>query len=77
MLIEQIIEFQLRGAWGPLAVHVLLQLVIFMTKVSKKNLRLLFTSKILQQAMYPEALPKMVAPGAGFRGGTLFRTKNR
>ena len=24
-----------------------------------------------------EALLKMVAPGAGFRGGTLFRTKNR
>ena len=31
MLIEQIIEFELRGP-GPPAVHVLLQLVIFMTK---------------------------------------------
>ena len=31
MLIEQIIEFQLRGL-GPLAVHVLLQLVKFITK---------------------------------------------
>ena len=36
MLIEQIIEFELRGL-GPLAVHVLLQLVIFMTK--QKSLR--------------------------------------
>ena len=31
MLIEQIIEFEFRGM-GPLVVHVLLQLVIFMTK---------------------------------------------
>ena len=39
MLIEQIIEFELRGP-GPLAVHVLLQLVIFRTKKSlKENLR--------------------------------------
>ena len=31
MLIERIIEFELRSS-GPLAVHVLLQLVIFMAK---------------------------------------------
>ena len=31
MLIEQIIEFELRGL-GPLIVHVLLQLVIFVSK---------------------------------------------
>ena len=31
MLIKQIIEFELSGS-GPLAVHVMLQLVIFMTK---------------------------------------------
>ena len=39
MLIEQIIEFELRGL-GPLAVHVLLQLVIFITK--QKSLRNIF-----------------------------------
>ena len=56
MLIEQIVEFEVRGM-GPLVVHVLLQLVIFMTK--QKSLRnifewiiLLFTSKILQEAMH-------------------------
>ena len=40
MLIEQIIEFKLRG-WSLLIVHVLLQLVIFMSKQKslKKNLR--------------------------------------
>ena len=51
MLIEQIIDFELQGP-GPLAVHVLLQLVVFMTK--QKFLRKicewiisLFTAKIL------------------------------
>ena len=49
MLIEQIIEFEWRGL-GLLTVHVLLQLVIFMSK--QKSLRkswseLLFTAKIL------------------------------
>ena len=39
MLIEQIVGFQLRGL-GPLAVHVLQQLVIFMTK--QKSLRKIF-----------------------------------
>ena len=48
MLIKQIIEFQWRGP-GPLAVHVL-QLVNFMTK-QKSWSRLLFTAKILQEAM--------------------------
>ena len=50
MLIEQIIEFDVRGHGPPLVVHVLLQLVIFKTK--QKSLRnifeyiiLLFTSK--------------------------------
>ena len=40
MLIEQVIEFKLRG-WGLLTVHVLLQLVIFMSKQKplKENLR--------------------------------------
>ena len=40
MLIEQIIKFELRGP-GPVAVHVLLQLIIFMTKQKsfQKNLR--------------------------------------
>ena len=40
VLIEQIIEFDW-GGLGPLAVHVLLQLVIFMTKqkISKENFR--------------------------------------
>ena len=55
MLIEQIIEFELRGL-GPLVVHVLLQLVIFVTKQKslKKNLlgQVLFTAKIFQKAMY-------------------------
>ena len=36
MFIEQIIEFQLRGQ-GPLAVHVLLQLVNFMTKQKSRR----------------------------------------
>ena len=39
MRIEQIIELQLRGL-GPLAEHVLLQLVIFMTK--HKSLKIIF-----------------------------------
>ena len=53
MLIEQIIEFKL-GGLGPLVVHVLLQLVIFMTKQKsgKSSSKLLFTAKILQEAMY-------------------------
>ena len=41
MLIEQIIECQLKGP-GPLAVHVLLQLVNFMTK--QKSWRKIFES---------------------------------
>ena len=55
MLIEQITEFQLRGL-GPLAVHVLLQLVKFLTK--QKSLRktkifkrIIFSTRILQEAM--------------------------
>ena len=44
MLIEQIIEYELRGP-GPLAVHVLLQLVIFMTK--KNSLRQIFERIII------------------------------
>ena len=48
MLIEQIIEFELR-VLGPLAVHVLLQLVKFMKGNSLGGL--LFTAKILQKAM--------------------------
>ena len=58
MLIDLIIEFELRGpeALNPLAVHVLLQLVIFMTKYKfPRNIFewiiLLFTAKILQEAM--------------------------
>ena len=39
MLIEQIIQFELRGL-GPLAVHILLQLLIFVTK--QKPLRQTF-----------------------------------
>ena len=39
MLIEQVIEFKL-GAWGLLIVHVLLQMVIFMSK--QKSLRKIF-----------------------------------
>ena len=48
MLIEQIIEFKLR-VLGPLAVHVLLQLVKFMKGNSLGGL--LFTVKRLQKAM--------------------------
>ena len=44
MLIEQIIEFQLRGL-GPLVVHALLQLVIFITK--QKFLRKIFERIII------------------------------
>ena len=54
MLIEQIIEFELR-LHGPLVVHIFLKLVIFMTKQksSKANLRLhCFMLKMLQKAMY-------------------------
>ena len=54
MLIEQINEFELRGH-GPLTVHGLLQLVIFMTKqtsLKKSSSRLSFTAKILQEVMY-------------------------
>ena len=56
MLIEQIIEFEVRGI-GPLAVHVPLQLVFFITnQKSLKNIFkwfiLLFSSKILQEAIY-------------------------
>ena len=54
MLIEQIVELQLRGP-GPLAWHALLWLVIFMTK--QKSLRKIFewfsfTAKMLQEAMH-------------------------
>ena len=53
MLIEQIIEFKLRGL-GPLVVFVLLQVVIFMTK--QKSQRQIFKwinvyCKILHEAM--------------------------
>ena len=56
MLIEQIIEFEVRGP-GLLAVHVFLQLVILMTKqkyITKvfNRIILLFTSKILKKAMH-------------------------
>ena len=55
MLIEQIIEFELRG-WAPWPYHVLLQLVIFITKqkIFKKYLlgQVLFTAEIFQEAMY-------------------------
>ena len=44
MLIELITEFQLEGP-GPLAVHVLLQLVNFMTK--QKSLRKIFERIII------------------------------
>ena len=55
MLIEQIIEFELNGP-RHLLVHILLQLVIFMTKqksLGKSSSGLLFTAKILHKAMYP------------------------
>ena len=39
MLIEQLIEFELKGL-SPLVVHVLLQVVVFMTK--QKPLRQIF-----------------------------------
>ena len=39
ILIEQIIEFEMRG-FGHLVVHVPPQLIIFMTKISRENLRL-------------------------------------
>ena len=54
MLIEQIIEFQLRGL-GPLAVRVLFK---WLFSWQNKNLQgkfwseLLFTAQILQEAMY-------------------------
>ena len=54
MLIEQIIKFELRGAWPPRRTCAL-RLVILMTN---KNLKgkssngLLFTAKILLEAMY-------------------------
>ena len=44
MLIEQTTEFQLKGP-GPMAVHVLLWLVNFMTK--QKSLRKIFESIIV------------------------------
>ena len=48
MLIEQILNLNW-GAWGLLTVHVLLQLVIFMSKqkYGKSSSELLFTTKIL------------------------------
>ena len=51
MLIEQIIEFQLRGASGRTCATAT-GYFHDKTKVSTKILRLLFTAKILQQAMY-------------------------
>ena len=50
MLIEQIIEFELIGAW-PSGRTCALRLVIFMTKQKSSN-GLLFTAKILLEAMY-------------------------
>ena len=51
--IEQIIKFELRAP-GPLVVHAILKLVIFMTKLSKANLPVncYLLLKILQKAMY-------------------------
>ena len=34
-------------------------------------------SNLTSAGIKPEALLRMVAPGAGFYSGTLFRTKNR
>ena len=53
MLIEQIVEFKLRGH-GLLIVHVFLQLVFFIKKnlSGKSSTGVLFTAKILQEAMY-------------------------
>ena len=34
-------------------------------------------NKTLKKIIFTEALLRMVAPGAGFCGGTLFCTKNR
>ena len=54
MLIEQIIEFESRVP-GPLVVHIILKLVIFMTKQksSKANLWAHYLMlKMLQKAMY-------------------------
>ena len=54
MLIEQIIEFESKVP-GLLVVHILLKLVIFMTKQksSKANLQVhYFMLKMLQKAMY-------------------------
>ena len=50
MLIEQIIELELRKP-GPLGCTCALQLVISITK-QKFSSELLFTAKILQEAMY-------------------------
>ena len=55
MLLEQIIEFELRGL-GPLIEHLLLNAVIFMTKQKSPKLfeLLIYYSqlKILQEAMH-------------------------
>ena len=59
MLIEQTIKFELSGI-GPLAVHVLLQLVIFMIKQKfPRNIFewtiSLFTAETLLEAMLPSS----------------------
>ena len=59
MLIEEILEFELRGL-APLAVHEPLKLGIFIfmikqklvKKIFERLLSLLFTAKMLQEAMY-------------------------
>ena len=54
MLIERIIELQLRGP-GPPSEHVLRQLVIFMTKQissGKSSSGLLFTAKMQPETMH-------------------------
>ena len=40
MLIEQFIEVEFGGGAGHLVAHVLLKLIIFMTKISNESLRL-------------------------------------
>ena len=59
MLIEQMIEFDLRGAWAP-GVHVLLQLVIFMTK--QQSQRKIFDWIIIYGKYFPEGNIPYFAP---------------
>ena len=53
MLIEQIIEFDLKVP-RPLVVHIFLELVIFMTKIfmAKSSVEYYLMLNILQKAMY-------------------------